>query len=61
MYNDIIKLLNLEQFNLKIFKAETIKKDNTLFCHITLERDVSTCPFCGGGQLSIKDYRKKKI
>lgn len=61
MYNDIIKLLNLEQFNLKIFKAATIKKDNTLFCHITLERDVSTCPFCGGCQLSIKDYGKKKI
>ena len=61
MYNDIIKLLNLEQFNLKILKAQTVKKDNTLFCYITLEKDVCACPFCGGGQLTLKDYRKKKI
>ena len=30
MYNDIIKLLNWDQFNLKILKADTIKKDNKL-------------------------------
>lgn len=61
MYNDIIKLLNLEQFNLKILKAQTVKKDNTLFCYITLERDICACPFCGGAQIIIKDYIKKKI
>lgn len=62
MYNDIIKLLNLDQFNLKILKADTIKKDNKLFCYITLKCDeLTTCPFCGGAELTIKDYRKKKI
>lgn len=62
MYNDIIKLLNLDQFNLKILKTDTIKKDNKLFCYITLKRDeLTTCLFCGGAELTIKDYRKKKI
>ena len=37
MYNDTIKLLNLEQFKLKIEKLDTIKKDNILYCYIALE------------------------
>lgn len=61
MYDNIINLLNLEQFNLKILKADIIKKDNILFCYLTLERVDCPCPFCGGAQITIKDYRKKKI
>lgn len=30
MYNDTIKLLNLEQFNLKIKKLETTKVNNII-------------------------------
>lgn len=36
MNNYIIKLLNLEQFNLKIDKLETIKTNNVLYCYITI-------------------------
>ncbi len=32
-----------------------------MYCYITLERENCTCPFCGGAELTIKDYRKKKI
>ena len=32
MYNDTIKLLNLEQFNLKIKQLETTKVNNILYC-----------------------------
>ena len=38
MYNDTIKLLNFEQFNLKIKQLETTKVNNILYCYITLER-----------------------
>lgn len=61
MYNDIIKLLNLEQFNIKIKKIETSKINNILYCYITLEPTTSNCPFCGGAKLFIKDYQTKRI
>ena len=28
---------------------------------MTLERNTFSCPYCGGTEISIKDYRKKKI
>lgn len=34
MYYDIIKLFNLEQFNIKIKTAEITKIDNVLYCTI---------------------------
>ena len=40
MYNDTIKLLNLEQFNLKIKKIDTTKRNNILYCYITLENQI---------------------
>lgn len=61
MYNDIIKLLNLEQFNIKIKKIETSKINNILYCYITLESTASSCPLCGGDKLFIKDYQTKRI
>lgn len=61
MYNDIIKLLNLEQFNIKIKKFETSKINNILYCYITLEPTASSCPLCGGAKLFIKDYQTKRI
>lgn len=61
MYYDIIKLFNLEQFNIKIKTAEITKIDNVLYCYMTLERNTFSCPYCGGTEISIKDYRKKKI
>lgn len=61
MYNDTIKLLNLEQFNLKIKQLETTKVNNILYCYITLERQIESCPTCGGCETVINDYRIKKI
>ena len=61
MYNDIIKLLNLEQFNIKIKKIETSKINNILYCYITLEPTASSCPLCGGAKLFIKDYQTKRM
>lgn len=61
MYNDIIKLLNLEQFNLKIEKLETTKINNILECHITLINNHDKCPFCNSNKTIIKSYYKKKI
>ena len=46
MYNDTIKLLNLELFNLKIKKIDTAKRNNILYCYITLENQKEKCPFC---------------
>ncbi len=60
MYNDTIKLLNLEQFNLKIEKLETTKIDNILYFHITLTNQKENCPLCCSTPI-IKGYVKKKI
>ncbi len=61
MYNDTIKLLNLEHFNLKIKKLETTKVNNIINCYITLEKEFITCPKCGGCENVIQQYRQRKI
>lgn len=61
MYYNTIKLLNLEEFNLKIKNLETTKINNVLYCYITLEREIVYCPFCGGCEVNVNDYRNKKI
>lgn len=61
MYNDIIKLLNLEQFNIKFEKLETTKVDNVLYCYVTLEKEPLFCPCCGGNETIVQQYRNKKI
>ena len=60
MKNDIIKLLNLEQFNLKIEKIDTAKRNNVLYCYITLENQKEKCPLCNSLPI-IKEYINKKI
>jgi len=58
---DIIKLLNLEQFNVKFQSIETTKINNILNCYITLEKIDLVCPVCGGMHFFIHSYRLKKI
>ena len=60
MYNDTIKLLNLEQFNLKIKKIDTTKRNNILYCYITLENQKEKCPFCLQRPV-INGYKNKRI
>ena len=61
MNNDIIKLLELECFRPNIKSINVTKENNTIFCYVTLNRSTSFCPFCGGVNLSIKEYRIRKI
>ena len=61
MYNDIINLLNLEQFHITFQSIETIQKDYVIYCYLKLERTVSSCAVCGGTELSVHDYQNKKI
>ncbi len=51
MYNDPIKLLNLEQFNLKIEKVDVLKRNNILYCYITLENQKKKCPLCNSSPI----------
>ena len=60
MYNDTIKLLNLELFNLKIKKIDTAKRNNILYCYITLENQKEKCPFCLQRPV-INGYKNKRI
>lgn len=61
MKYDIIKLLNLEQFNVKFETVDIAKINNTLYCYITLEKYEYSCPLCGGTHLLVHSYRLKKI
>ena len=60
MYNDTIKLLNLEQFNLKVEKIDVVKRNNILYCYITLENQKKKCTLCNSSPV-IKEYVNKKI
>ena len=60
MYNDTIKLLNLEQFNLKIEKIDTVKRNNVLYCYITLKNQKDSCPICSSIPV-IHGYKIKTI
>ncbi len=61
MINNTIKLLNLEQFNIKPKSLITSKVNNVLYCYITLESDNVPCPFCNNNTNYVHDYRVKKI
>ncbi len=58
MYNDTIKLLNFDQFNLKIKKLETTKIDTIIYCYVTLENELIHCPNVND---KIKITKKDKV
>lgn len=61
MYNDTIKLLNLEQFILKIEKLDTAKINNVLYCYITLKNQGDNCPFCNHSPIKKNILVKKSL
>ena len=61
MNYDIIKLLNLEQFNIKIESLDVVKKNNTIYCYVTLIPEAQTCPFCDSVETTIHSYYQKTI
>ena len=60
MNNDIIKLLNLEQFNLKIERIDITKVNNILYVYITLKNLKEACPACSSLPI-IHGYKIKTI
>lgn len=61
MNNDIIKLLNLEQFNIKIKSINVITQNNILYCFIKLLNTTSNCIYCSSDEIIVNDYRLKTI
>lgn len=62
MLYDIIKLLNLEDYNIDISSAYVIKEDNIFYLHLKLKKQIEyTCTNCGCICSKIHDYVKKKI
>lgn len=61
MSYDTIKLLNLEDFDIEISSFEVTKVNNILHCYLKLKRGNDNCIVCGSTNLTIKDYRQKKI
>ena len=47
MYNDTIKLLNLEDINVYFKKSDVIKINTVLYCNIVLTTVNEHCPECG--------------
>lgn len=61
MYNDIIKILNLEKLKIKFEKVEVVKNNNALEYYITLQKQKVNCPLCECSNCLVKEYKKKKI
>ena len=61
MNYDIIKLLNLETYNIDLDKSTLIKENNTIIYYVVLKNNIATCPKCGCTDCCIHDYRIKSI
>lgn len=61
MYDNIIKIYELEHIRNEIQSIESTYNDKNLFLHITLKRDNYNCPYCYNEEIKINDYVKKKI
>lgn len=61
MIYDTIKFLNLEDIADKIDDIEVTKNNNILNFIITLKLNNDCCPSCGSNELTVHDYRFKKI
>ena len=61
MEYDIIKLLHLEDYEPLIESIQVTKDENKLNCYISLHRTHQSCPFCGGLELVVHDYRNKTM
>ena len=61
MEYDIIKLLHLEDYEPLIESIQVTKDENKLNCYISLHRTHQLCPFCGGLELVVHDYRNKTM
>lgn len=62
MLYDIIKLLNLEDYNIDISSAYVIKDNDIFYLHLKLNKLINyTCQNCGCICSTTHDYVKKKI
>ena len=61
MNNDIIKLLNLETYNIDLDKSFLVKNEKGVEYVIVLKNQGVSCPKCGCTECTIHDYRIKSI
>lgn len=61
MNYDTIKLLNLEGKNIDLSKSYIDKSNDSFICTLVLNNTTLCCTECGSINISIKDYRLKKI
>src|SRR5690554_2623977 len=61
MYDNIIKVYNLESIKDKIESLTTTKVNDQLTIHLRLKKDMMSCPICQTSPMYFHAYRIKKI
>jgi len=61
MNNDIIKILNLEEYNVDNSSIELKKEPGFFEIHFSINLNNQICPRCGSFTQTIHSYRNKKI
>src|SRR5690554_1570149 len=61
MYDNIIKIYELEHIRNKIKSIDVISDKHDLFLHIKLKPEKEHCPFCNTNSYVINEYVKSKI
>lgn len=61
MYDNIIKIYNLESIHNKIESLTTTKSNDQLILHLRLKKQAMTCPICKTTPMYFHGYRLKQI
>lgn len=61
MYDNIIKIYELEHLRNRIIKMDSITKNNEVILNITLSKKSYRCTYCSSGRIVVKDYVNKLI
>lgn len=61
MYDNIIKIYNLESIKNKIESITTVKLNEQLTLHLRLKKQIMTCPVCQTTPMYFHGYRLKQI
>lgn len=61
MYDNIIKIYNLESIKNKIESITTVKLNDQLTLHLRLKKQIMTCPVCQTTPMYFHGYRLKQI
>ena len=61
IYNDIIKILNLEEFNISFQSLDIAERNGIIYCYAILKRTLTSCPNCGSIEYNVHNYVEKTI